>query len=138
MAVVTFDLAAFRARYPEFVSVADLTITAYFGEAQLYLDNTDASIVADVTRRAVLLNMLTAHIAVLNSGVNGEAPSALVGRVNQASEGSVSVSADMGPVTGSSAWFMQTKYGAAFWQASLPYRSFQYVPGSSSVQSWPA
>lgn len=138
MAIVTFDLAAFRARYPEFATVVDATIQAYFAEATLYLDNTDCSRVSNVTVRAVLLNMLTAHIAALNSGVNGEAPSGLVGRVAQASEGSVSVSADMGPTTGTSAWFLQTKYGAAYWQATAPYRTFQYVPGSSVPQTWPA
>lgn len=138
MAIVTFDLAAFRARYPEFATVVDATIQAYFAEATLYLDNTDCSRVSSVTVRAVLLNMLTAHIAALNSGVNGEAPSGLVGRVAQASEGSVSVSADMGPTTGTSAWFLQTKYGAAYWQATASYRTFRYVPGSSVPQTWPA
>lgn len=133
MAVVAFDIAGFRARYPEFVTVQDATLTAYFGEAGLYLNNTDTSLVTDTAIRSTLLNMLTAHIAALNSGVNGEAPSPLVGRVSQASEGSVSVTADMGPVTGSQAWFMQTKYGAAYWQASAGYRTFRYVSGRSGA-----
>lgn len=137
MGIVTFNLAGFRSRYPEFASVPDDTMTAYFTEATIYLDNTDASRVQDVTIRSVLLNMLTAHIAALNSGVNGNAASDLVGRIASASEGSVSVSADMGPTTGTSAWFLQTKYGAAYWQATAPYRTFQYVPGSSVPQTWP-
>lgn len=131
MGVVAFDIAAFRARYPEFSTVVDVTLNAYFSEAGLYLSNTDSSPVTDTSIRATLLNMLTAHIAALNSGVNGEAPSSLVGRLSQASEGTVSATADMGPVTGSQAWFIQTKYGAAFWQASAPYRAFRYITGSS-------
>lgn len=131
MAVVAFDLAAFRARYPEFSTVVDVTLSAYFSEAGLYLSNTDSSVVTDLTIRAMLLNMLTAHIAAMNSGVNGQAPSGIVGRVAQASEGSVSVTADMGPPSGSAAWFLQTQYGAAFWQASAAFRSFRYITGSS-------
>lgn len=132
--VVVFDVAGFRARYPEFASVADATLEAYFQEATIYLDNTERSRVQDLAQRRVLLNMLTAHIAALNSGVGGQAASPLVGRINSASEGSVSVSVDMGPSTGSSAWFQQTKYGAAFWQATTSLRQFLYVPG----RSWPA
>ena len=134
MAVVAFDLAGFRLRYPEFATVADALLGAYFVESTVYLNNTDSSIVADVALRSMLLNMLTAHIAVLNSGANGQAASALVGRINSASEGSVSVSADMGPVSGSSAWFLQTRYGAAFWSATARFRTMRYIPGASRAQ----
>jgi hypothetical protein len=131
MAVVAFDLAGFRVRYPSFATASDPLLNAYFAEACLYLDNTDASRVANVTARALYLNMLVAHLAALNFGENGQAPSGLVGRINSASEGSVSVSAEMGPPSGSSAWFMQTRYGAAYWQATAAFRTFQYLPGSS-------
>lgn len=92
----------------------------------MHLNPTDSSIVQDATHRAVLLNMLTAHIAALASRE-------LVGRVSQASEGSVAVTADMGPVSGSQAWLVQTRYGAAYWSATVKYRSFRYVSG----RSWP-
>ena len=131
MSAVAFDIAAFRLRYPEFVSVSDLTLEAYFSEATIYLNNTDSSPVTDLVIRAALLNMLVAHIAALNSGINGQAPSTTVGRVAQASEGSVSVSFDMGPASGTSAWFQQTRYGAAYWQATSVFRTFRYVTGSS-------
>lgn len=131
MAVVAFDLAGFRVRYPEFATVADALLGAYFVESTIYLNNTDSSIVTDVVLRSMLLNMLTAHIAMLNSGANGQAASALVGRINSASEGSVSVSVDMGPVSGSSAWFMTTRYGAAAYQAMARFRTFRYLPGRS-------
>lgn len=134
MAVVVFDSTAFLDRYPEFSTVADGTLTAYFYEATLYLNNSESSLVTDVTQRSVLLNMIVAHLAALNSGVNGQAPSQLVGRITQASEGSVSVSADIGPVSNTAAWWMQTKYGASYWQATAPYRTMRYRPGSSKLQ----
>lgn len=135
MAIVSFDLALFRARYPEFASTADALIEACWDEGTIYLDNTDASRVTNVTTRAVLLNMLAAHILGLQAR---QASAGIVGRINQATEGSVTVSAEMGPASGSSAWFMQTQYGASYWQATASYRTFQYAPGRSFTQrGWP-
>ncbi|MEG6001016.1 DUF4054 domain-containing protein [Enterobacter hormaechei] len=131
MAIVVFDINAFRERYPEFDTVSDTLLNAYFVEATVYLDNTDCSPVTDVNVRAVYLNMLVAHIAALNSGVGGQKPSGLVGRVASASEGSVSVSTGEVPVSPSSWWYLQTPYGAAYWQATAAYRTVRYVPGAS-------
>jgi hypothetical protein len=131
MAIVAFDIDAFRERYPEFDSVSDTLLNAYFVEATVYLNNTDTSPVTAVAVRAVYLNMLVAHLAAINSGVGGQASSGLVGRVTSASEGSVSVSVDAGPSSASSWWYMQTPYGAAYWQATLPYRTIRYLPGGS-------
>lgn len=129
MAIVTFDAAAFVVRYPEFSTVSAGLLGAYFSEATMYLSNTDASRVSDPVQRAVLLNMLTAHIAALNgSGVNGAGASGMVGRINSASEGSVSASAEFATATnGTQAWFYQTQYGTAYWAASARFRTMQYV-----------
>ena len=134
MGVVVFDPVAFRTRYPEFSTLTDGMLTAYFNEATLYLNNSESSLVTDVTQRSVLLNMAVAHLAALYSGINGQAPSQLVGRITQASEGSVSVSSDIGPVSNTAAWWMQTKYGASYWSATAPYRTMRYRPGSSKLQ----
>lgn len=136
MAVASFDLEAFRARYPEFATVADSTIEAYWDEASLYLNNTNCSRVSNIAMRGLLLNMLTAHLAALFSGVNGNPPSGIVGRVSSATEGSVSIAASMEGVTAASAWFMQTPYGAQFWQATAQYRQMVYRPGSSLPPRW--
>lgn len=130
--VVTFDITAFRARYPEFSAVGDPLLQAYFDEATFaYLDNTAGSRVAQIEQRAVLLNMLVAHVAALNAGVSGQAPSPLVGRVSAASEGSVSVAAAMDGVPGTAAWYMQSRYGSAYWQATAQFRTMRYIPGAS-------
>lgn len=137
MAIVVFDSNAFLARYPEFVTISVAALQACFNEATIYLNNTDSSLVSDVTQRSVLLNMIVAHIVALNMGANGQAASPLVGRVDQASEGSVSVHADMGPVTNSQAWWLSTKYGSAAWQAMSSYRTFRYFLGSSKPNGYP-
>lgn len=127
MAAVTFNPAAFKARYAEFAAVADATLTAFFSEATMYLSNTDSP-VADMGRRLVMFNMLTAHIAALAGVLSADGQPRPVGRISQASEGSVSASFDNEPATpGSPAWYQQTQYGAAFWRATSGLRSFGYV-----------
>ena len=126
MPSVVFDPAAFKARYPEFASVGDLLLQACFGEAGLYLSNTDNSPVQNVTRRAVLLNMLTAHIAALGGALSSDGQPRPVGRVSSATEGSVSAAFE-GPPPGSAQWFQQSQYGAAFWQATSGLRGFRYL-----------
>lgn len=132
--VVSFDYSAWAARYPELsTSVPQPLAQQYFNEATLYCDNTPCSIVTDLVMRAVLLNMLTAHIAALNAPLNGQSSSPLVGRINSATEGSVSVGTQLDMPPGSAQWYSQTKYGLAFWQATVQFRSMQYVPGRVPV-----
>lgn len=133
MAVVTFDPTLFVARYPEFSTVSAPVLGLYFAEATMFLDNTDASRVSDIGQRAVLLNMLTAHVAALNgSGVNGQGASGMVGRISSATEGSVSAAAEfVAAKNGTMAYFIQTSYGAAYWAATASYRTMQYQPGNS-------
>lgn len=126
--IVAFDYQAWARRYPEFSSVTIPLATDYFAEAGLYLDNSTSGLVTDLTARSLLLNLLTAHIAALNSGTNGQAPSGLVGRITSATQGSVSVSVDAMDAPGSAAWYMQTTYGAAYWAATARYRGMRYVP----------
>ena len=128
MAAASFDLAVFRARYPEFNAVGGPTLSAYFGEAGLYLANNDTSLVSNLVRRLTYLNMITAHIAYLAGALSADGMPRPVGRVSQAAEGSVSASFEgVAPTPGSGAWFQQTQYGAAFWQATTSLRCFRYV-----------
>jgi hypothetical protein len=135
--IVVFNPAQFLIRYPEFASVDPGLLQAYFDEATIYLSNTECSVVRNIEPRALLLNMLVAHIAAINAGVNGQPASPLVGRVNTATEGSVSVGTAMDGVPGTAAWFMQTKYGSSYWQATAQYRTARYIPGSSQRCAFP-
>jgi hypothetical protein len=133
-AIATLDPTQFTTggRYPEFSAVSLPLLTDYFAEAGDYLNNSGLSPIRDPLKQARIMNMITAHIAALYSGAGGVAPSGLVGRVSDATEGSVHVAADMGaPAVGTQAWFQQTKYGASAWAALAPYRRGRYVPGFS-------
>ncbi len=117
--------------FPEFTGrVAAPQATGFFARAGLMLPNSDTGPVADPATRTAMLYLVTAHMAQLHGSIApGQGPSGLVGRVSSAGEGSVSVSADMGPVTAQSAYWLQTPYGAEFWQAMAPYRlGARYVP----------
>ena len=128
MGVVVFDPSCFRTDYPEFVDINGNVLGRYFKEATLYLSNEDNSPVPCVKRRAILLNMLTAHCAYLAGTLSSDGKPPLVGRVSQASEGSVSATLEyISPTPGSGAWFNQTSYGAAFWQATKSLRGMRYV-----------
>jgi uncharacterized protein DUF4054 len=68
--IAIFNLALFLARYPEFSQVNPAKLQAYFFEAGLYLSNCPTSPVQNLTKRLILLNMLVAHISILNGDLN--------------------------------------------------------------------
>lgn len=129
---VTFNYDTWIVRYPEFSStVADPVLAQeFFNEATLYCVNDGRGPIPTPTR-AVLLNMLTAHIAYLNVGINGAPASSLIGRIDNASQGSVSVHAEMAPATASTDWYLQSKYGASYIQGVKPWiLGGVYFPGA--------
>jgi hypothetical protein len=135
-----FSYADWSVRYPELSAyVVQATAQIYFNEATLYVDNTACSVICDASQggeREMLLNMVTAHIAALNAPLNGQTSSPIVGRISGATQGSVSVQTDF-QVPGTAAWFAQTKYGAAYWQATVKYRSMRYAPGPQPFRNGP-
>jgi hypothetical protein len=125
--VVVFVAADFKAAFTEFATVADAALDFNFRMAELQLANTCKSRVVNAVQRELLLYLLVAHITQLRNGVNGQPPSGLVGRIAGAREGSVSVDTDYGTVVYGQAWYIQTQYGAQFWQATAKYRTAVYV-----------
>lgn len=125
--VVVFDPAVFIGIFPEFATVDPAALSFNFQLATLVLNNSCCSRVQDAAKRETLLNLLTAHITALRNGVNGQPPAGIVGRVSSATEGSVSVDAELGNVPFTAAYFAQTQYGLLFWQATAPWRQFVYV-----------
>lgn len=130
MAIVVLDIAKFRAMFPEFSNVSNELLPFLFDQATDYLNNSDFSLVDDVIKRERLLYLLMAHLAYVRYGdVNGNGGSGMVGRISSASEGSVSVSSDIGPVEFRYAWYTQSPYGMDYWQATKVYRMANYYPG---------
>ncbi len=140
MGIAVFNPSVFIGRYPEFTAAYSANpplFASMFAEAGLYLDNTDCSIVQDVALRGTLLSMVTAHIAFLGGLLTADGQPRPVGRVSSAGEGAVSASFDYTPATpGSGAWFQQSQYGAAFWQATTSYRGMQYFANPTRVEGF--
>ena len=138
--IAIFNPAAFVGRYPEFTaaySANPALFASMFSEAGLYLNNTDCSVVQDVTLRSVLLQMVTAHIAFLSGLLTADGQPRPVGRVSAANEGAVGATFDYSPATpGSGEWFKQSQYGAAFWQATTCYRGMKYFANPTRVEGF--
>jgi hypothetical protein len=123
---VQFSYAAWAAGFPQFATIKpDQIVNIVLPIAQIYHRNDGGGPVTTAATQTVLLNLMVAHIAQILFGVNGNAPSAIVGRISSATEGSVSVTAEF-PITQASAFFLQTPFGAAWWGATAPYRTMQY------------
>ncbi len=138
--IATFNPSVFIGRYPEFTKAYNANpqlFASYFAEAGLYMNNTSLSVVQNVSLLGVLLNMLTAHIAFLGGVLTADGQTRPVGRVSAATEGGVSATFEYtGPTPGSGAWFKQSQYGAAFWQATTCYRGAQYFPQPTRVEGF--
>lgn len=126
MGIVVFDPVEFRELYPSIVAT-DAQLDMYFGDAETLLDNSKCSIVKDLKQRKRLLYLLVAHIASLAQ--QAEEGSPVVGRISSASEGTVSVSLDYGTMGNNERWYLQTPWGAMYWQMTKRYRSAVYRLG---------
>ena len=120
------------ARYPEFAAtVSDALYLEYFAEAEIHHRNDGSGPVEKESVQIVLLNMMTAHIAWLNrlDPVTQQPVNPLAGRINNATEGSVSVGIDVIQTEGAYQWLVQSTYGSAYWYATMPYRQMRYLRG---------
>lgn len=134
LGVVVFNQPEWARMFPPLAPVIP-DASPYFTMAELYLSNTPCSVVRSVEKRKRLLYLLTAHIAVLLAGVTcGATPSpTMVGRINSASEGTVSVQTQSEWPPGTPQWYAQTQYGQMYYTATAIYRMARYLPGPNPV-----
>ena len=143
--VAVFNWAIWSARYPTLATpggpVTEAQAAGYFEEAGLYLSNCASSPVWPIGKRAVILGMITAHLAalVIRSANASDPAGAIVGRIASATQGSVTTALEL-DVPGSAAWWAQTAFGLNAWQALAPYRVAAYLPAPQiplQAQSFP-
>lgn len=141
---VTFSYDTWTAMFAEFAGLSAPQGQGYFNRACLICANSPANPMNGDGILATMLYLLTSHIAWLNcprdaSGnpaASGAPAAPLVGRVANASEGSVSVQVEWNggmDASGMQAYFTQTKYGAEYWAASAPYRTARYIARPTRV-----
>ena len=141
--VVAFSYSAWLAAWPEFtpysigppvvpsgpVPVTSGQASSYFAMATAIHANDGSGPVNNAGLQLTMLNALTAHFAkLLATPLNATQASDLVGRISDASEGSVSVRAQNDYPPGTAQWFQQTKYGSAYWQMAAQFRTMRYAP----------
>ena len=144
---VTFSFSEWTTMFPEFAATNPTTAQTWFDRASFLCGNQTTNplyCVTNMLKNAIYL--LTAHIAWLNAprdatgvpAASGQPAPPIVGRINSASEGSVSLGADMGNADSGSpsqAWYMQTKYGAEYWAVTACVRTANYVPNAAYVSN---
>jgi|WetSurMetagenome_2_1015567.scaffolds.fasta_scaffold00813_9 hypothetical protein len=139
---VVFDDATWIAMFPEFSALTPAQGNAYFMQAGLICANSCSNPIFAGGTLPALLYLLTSHIAWLNCpkdangnpAATGAPASSLVGRISNASEGSVSVATEWnGSGSPNEAWFIQTRYGAQYWTATAQYRTARYLANPTRV-----
>lgn len=135
---VVFDYPTWVAMFPEFSPLTPTQGAAYFMAAGTVCANAATNPANADGNLATLLYWLTSHFAWLlcpkdangNPAATGNPASQLVGRIADASEGSVSVSTEWqmsADATALEKFFAQTKYGAAYWAMTSQYRTARYL-----------
>lgn len=145
---VTFVYSDWVAIYPQFSGITAPAAQNYFNIATIYCSN-KLRPVRTVEMLTTLLYMLTCHVAWLmaprdangNPTSTGTETFGLVGRINSATEGSVSVATENQYPPGTAQWYQQSPWGAAYWAATAIFRTFSYRPGVRPVpgpasQAW--
>lgn len=127
---VAFVYADWVTQFPEFAYLTEAQATEYFDWATTYVRNDGGGPCTVTQLQTQMLYLVTAHLVKLFAPTNTGQPGSgtqLVGRVSSAGEGSVNVSAEYaGPQA--AAFWLQTQYGAAFWQMSAVFRTMRYIP----------
>ncbi len=77
---------------------------------------------------------VTAESMIVPGVPNIQQPLGIVGRINNASEGDVSVSSEwQAPANANAAYFIQTKYGADYWTYTAKYRTALFIPAPAAA-----
>lgn len=125
---ITFNYASWQAAYPPLATVPDADAQGYFDLATQLWRNDGTSPCSTAAQQTRLLYLLTAHMAKLFAPqAQGGQAAGIVGRISNASEGSVSVQTEYSSqISDSQAFYVQTAYGALFWQMTAPFRQMRY------------
>lgn len=126
--VAPFDYEAWITRFPEFEGIDPDKALALWNLAGVLFRNDGSSVEQDLPTRQILLQLLTAHLALRYAGPG--VASGIVGRINSKSVNGVSVAAEGFGVSGTQAWLLTTQYGTDFWYATRAYRTMHYIPAS--------
>lgn len=141
---VTFSWTTFTTWFPEFSCMTSVQGQAFFDLAGAFVENSTRNPLWCYGVLPQVLYLVTAHLAWLraprdangNPAATGTPPNiGIVGRINSATQGSVSVGTTLDGEAGSpsEAFYAQTQYGLMAWQAMVVGRSFRYTVNPTIV-----
>ena len=141
--IVTFNYATWVQLFPQFAYLNITQAQLYWSLATQVHRNDGGGPITDPETQTNLLNLATAHIVQLfapnptNTGFNRD-PN-VVGRITNASEGSVSVATEMTlPPNANASWWNQTQPGSLYWLVSAPFRTMRYIHATPKpTDPWP-
>jgi hypothetical protein len=145
---IPFDYDEWIRKFPELSGLPEQLAQGYWDEAGLIFRNDCTSPEWDLDKRREILDLLTAHCAMLFApppiGRGGGGANALGGVLTNKSVDGVSVgSSGLFPgVNGTQAWYLTTQYGQKAWRLMAAYRTFHYVQGPQRYpyppnRTWP-
>lgn len=124
---VAFDYQEWVARYSEFSdTVTQPRAQDLFAQAEMLHANDHSGPVTNEAQQKFLLYLIVAHLAQIYYGSSIAPLAPFIGPISSASEGSVSVTAQIPQIPGSAAWFALSKYGYNYWFATAPFRTMRY------------
>ena len=131
---VSFVYDDWTSMFPSMSAINSTDATTYFNLATNYVANDGTSVIQNPTMLTDVLYLTTAHLAyIFAMRTNGiptsggtEPPPPIVGRINNATEGSVSVATDMGTQPAAAGWWNQTPFGAAAWMKLAAFRTMRF------------
>ena len=142
---VVFDYETWVAMFPVFAPLSAAQGNAYFIRATTSIVGNSCSNPAFGDGKLEgMIYLATSHVAWLscpkdasgNPSATGTPPSPLVGRISNATEGSVSVQTEWevgGSQTQFDAYLQQTPFGVELLAAIAPYRTARYLPRVTPV-----
>ncbi len=138
---INYPFSTWIAVYPQFTSTVSQAQFdgLVFPVATQNHANDGSGPVTTSDAQTVLLGLMCSHVAQLLFGSSTQPLSALVGRISNATEGGVTVAAEMPAAPNAiQAWLNQTQYGATYWVATKPYRTMRYIRGRPrNMNPWP-
>lgn len=142
--IVAFNYTTWVQLFPQFAYVPQPVVTEFFNLATSFHRNDGGGPVSSSQMQTSCLNLVLAHLLQLfgpkadgTGQPNRDAN--VVGRITNASEGSVSVATELAAGQNQNASFWtQTQYGEAYWALTAPFRTMRYILAPPKpVNPWP-
>lgn len=133
----SFDPVQYKIDYPQFAGLSDTLLTKRYDYNALARSQWVFNYFTNADQQYYWSIIVLSHILTLEYGVDGTGSSGMIGRINSATEDSVSATAEFNtPLESGSAYWNQTIYGCEVWSIWASHGIATYVPEDFHTNSW--